>query len=210
MARPKVDDPKNRKKILAASEKIFATKGFDGARMDDIAKKAKVNKALIYYYFKSKDAVLEELYNNFITRCTKLSSVIYDNMENILSEKFMHNYFHDTIEFLEKNTDILRVIMIESMKKSRQVPLLIKTIGTYTGAQARHVASQARRKGIHVEENVQQMLVTEFFTKSVPVMFFILFHEAWVDYFKIKEEELKEWFIKAIESTHMAHHRVSG
>lgn len=207
MARPKADDPKNRKKILAVSEKMFATKGFDAARVDDIAVKARVNKALIYYYFKSKNAILEELYNNFIARCDKQSKIIFDDISEILSQSKMHSYFHSSIEFLEKNADILRIIMVESMKKSRKIPLLIKTIGTYTGMQAQQIAQEARNKGIHVEENVQQMLVTEFFTKSVPIMFFILFHEAWVDYFKIKEKDLKEWFIAAIESTHMAYHR---
>lgn len=36
---------------------LFAEKGFDGARVDKLAEMAKVNKALIYYYFKSKEAI---------------------------------------------------------------------------------------------------------------------------------------------------------
>jgi AcrR family transcriptional regulator len=209
MARPKVDDPKNRRKILAVAEKIFASKGFDATRVDDIAAQAHVNKALIYYYFKSKSAILEELYNNFIELCAKRSEKIYENLENILSEKFMHNFYHDAIEFMENNTNLLRIIMIESMKKTRHTPLLLKTLGTYSGPKAQQIAEQARQKGIHVEGSIQQVLVTEFFTKSVPIMFFILFHEAWINYFGVKEKDLKEWFIAAIESTHMAHHHAA-
>lgn len=207
MARPKVDDPKNRKKILAAAEKIFASKGFDATRVDDIAALAHVNKALIYYYFKSKSAILEELYNDFIDRCSKRSEPIYSKIENIMSEKFMHKFLHDAIEFMENNTDMLRIIMIESMKKTRHTPLLLKTLGAYSGPKASQIVDQARQKGIHVEQNMQQVLVTEFFTKSVPIMFFILFHEAWVNYFNVKEKDLKEWFIASIESTHMKHHK---
>ncbi len=44
--------------ILAAAEHIFADGGLEGARMDAIAAEAGVNKALLYYYFRSK----EELY----------------------------------------------------------------------------------------------------------------------------------------------------
>lgn len=44
--------------ILAAAEKIFAEVGLAGARTDAIAAAAGVNKALLYYYFRSK----EELY----------------------------------------------------------------------------------------------------------------------------------------------------
>jgi len=41
--------------ILAAAVGVFAEKGFEGARTDEIAAKAGVNKAMIYYYFKSKE-----------------------------------------------------------------------------------------------------------------------------------------------------------
>src|ERR1700676_5136854 len=46
------------RRIVAAAEQIFAEQGLAGARMDEIARAAKVNKALLYYYFRSK----EELY----------------------------------------------------------------------------------------------------------------------------------------------------
>jgi TetR/AcrR family transcriptional regulator len=49
-------------KILTAARKIFSKEGFDGARMDEIALLANVNKAMIYYHFKSK----EELYRKVI------------------------------------------------------------------------------------------------------------------------------------------------
>ncbi len=55
--------------ILAAAEQSFATAGLDGARTDAIAAKAGVNKALLYYYFKSKaglyEAVVEDHFREF-------------------------------------------------------------------------------------------------------------------------------------------------
>jgi TetR/AcrR family transcriptional regulator len=58
-----------RETILAAAERVFARSGFAGARTDDIAAQAGVNKALLYYYFKSKealyDAVLEDHFREF-------------------------------------------------------------------------------------------------------------------------------------------------
>lgn len=56
---------RTRKIILRAAVREFSTHGFSGARTDAIAKSAKVNKALLYYYFKSKQllyaAALEEV-----------------------------------------------------------------------------------------------------------------------------------------------------
>jgi TetR/AcrR family transcriptional regulator len=49
----------SRAKILAAAEQLFARDGLAGARTDAIAAAAKVNKALLYYYFKSKEQLYE-------------------------------------------------------------------------------------------------------------------------------------------------------
>src|SRR5215510_719835 len=50
--------------ILAAAERVFAQAGLAGARTEVIAAEAGVNKALLFYYFKSKEklyhAILEE------------------------------------------------------------------------------------------------------------------------------------------------------
>jgi TetR/AcrR family transcriptional regulator len=47
----------SREAILRAAERIFAEEGLAGARTDAIARRAEVNKALLYYYFKSKKAL---------------------------------------------------------------------------------------------------------------------------------------------------------
>ncbi len=57
MARPKVDDPEARAKIAAAAEELFAARGFDGAAIRDIARKAGVNGAMIHYYFGNKEGL---------------------------------------------------------------------------------------------------------------------------------------------------------
>ena len=46
-------------RILAAAKSIFIEKGMDGARMQDIADKAGINKALLHYYFKNKEKLFE-------------------------------------------------------------------------------------------------------------------------------------------------------
>ncbi len=44
--------------IIEAATAVFAEKGFDGATMDDIADEIGINKATIYLYFDSKDALI--------------------------------------------------------------------------------------------------------------------------------------------------------
>lgn len=46
-----------RAEILAAAQKVFASKGYDATRMEEIAKAARLAKGTLYRYFRSKDAV---------------------------------------------------------------------------------------------------------------------------------------------------------
>lgn len=46
---------------MAAAEKEFAAKGFSGARVEAIARRARVKKQLLYHYFASKEELFEEI-----------------------------------------------------------------------------------------------------------------------------------------------------
>jgi len=76
-ARPRRGE-ETRAAIRQAAEGIFAESGFGGARTDAIAARAGVNKALLYYYFKSKDdlyfAILEDHLKDFHRRVTEVLS----------------------------------------------------------------------------------------------------------------------------------------
>ena len=77
MARPKVNgeeirlrDPEaTQRRILAAAKAEFARKGLGGARVDDIAARAKINKRMLYHYFGNKEELftrtLEDAYGAF-------------------------------------------------------------------------------------------------------------------------------------------------
>ena len=68
----------SRASILEAAGRIFAEQGLSGARTDAIAAEAGVNKALLYYYFKSKEniyrAVLEEQLTGFHLKALQILS----------------------------------------------------------------------------------------------------------------------------------------
>ncbi|MCU0848686.1 MAG: TetR/AcrR family transcriptional regulator [Spirochaetes bacterium] len=57
----KHDGPTSVERILKAAVKEFSQYGYDGARIDRIASWAKINKAMIYYHFKNKEALYERI-----------------------------------------------------------------------------------------------------------------------------------------------------
>jgi len=54
---PSIRDPERRDRILDAASAVFAEQGFAGARVDDIASRAGVNKAMLYYHVGDKTAL---------------------------------------------------------------------------------------------------------------------------------------------------------
>ena len=55
-------DGTTEEKILQAARKVFVRKGMAGARMQDIADEAGINKALLHYYFKNKAILFEVIF----------------------------------------------------------------------------------------------------------------------------------------------------
>lgn len=55
-------DKSTEERILDAARKVFVRKGMYGARMQDIADEAGINKALLHYYFKSKEKLFEVIF----------------------------------------------------------------------------------------------------------------------------------------------------
>ncbi len=56
-----------RQQILKTAEHIFARDGFAGARMDEIARMAQVNKAMIYYYIGNKEVLYAEVLHHIFS-----------------------------------------------------------------------------------------------------------------------------------------------
>ncbi|MBN1696910.1 MAG: TetR/AcrR family transcriptional regulator [Spirochaetales bacterium] len=199
------EESKNR--ILTAAMRLFAEKGYDGACMDEIARKAKVNKALIYYYFKSKKAVLNELFSTFFRESTELLLRFIERggfKENAEENKRLFDAEYST--YLETNRDILKILVAESLKSNiRDVPLF-KLVDVGGNVDDEKINKIKERVNIpHYTQ--QQMYVTEFFTGVIPFVCYIVFKEKWCDYFHITKEELAKYFDAAMEATHERHHR---
>ena len=73
--RPNVSDER-KAQIINAAEDVFTRKGFDEARMDDIAEETGLSKGTLYLYFKSKDdliiAILDRMFQREFTQFEKL------------------------------------------------------------------------------------------------------------------------------------------
>ncbi len=161
-------DPKSR--ILDVALKEFAAYGIEGARVDRIANNASINKAMIYYYFSSK----ENLY----------LAVLKRNLEGMFAMLSRHLTEHLSLEetlaaFVEvyhtlfiKQPEFPRLILRElATPKSSVIPRLAKSINA---SQFPHRIGKLIQEGIDSGQlravNVQQAIVS-FITMNLGYFF---------------------------------------
>jgi TetR/AcrR family transcriptional regulator len=61
-------DKNTEQRIYEAARRVFLEKGLAGARMQEIADEAGINKSLLHYYFRTKDKLFEGIFNEVIMR----------------------------------------------------------------------------------------------------------------------------------------------
>jgi TetR/AcrR family transcriptional regulator len=113
-------------KILNAARKVFLTKGMDGARMQDIADEAGINKALLHYYFRSKDKLFEQV---FLDAASHFLPTVFQILESERSlfekiELFCHTYIDQLIK-----TPFVPIFIINEINRQPQA-FLKKLMGS--------------------------------------------------------------------------------
>jgi TetR/AcrR family transcriptional regulator len=86
--------------ILAAAKKVFVRKGMSGARMQDIADEAGINKALVHYYFRNKEKLFEVIFRDAAQQLFPRINIIFDAELPLFEklERFAEEYITVIIE----------------------------------------------------------------------------------------------------------------
>jgi len=101
-----------REKIKAAAGEIFAQKGYAAARMQEIADRAGANKASIYYYFSSKDALFEAIIRESFAELVANLSVLFELREPE-PKKLIKRLVHVHLQFLLEHPQLPRLLVRE-------------------------------------------------------------------------------------------------
>jgi AcrR family transcriptional regulator len=104
-------EKKTEEKIIEAAEKVFIEKGLAGARMQEIADEAGINKALLHYYYRSKDKLFEMVFKLAFKAMAPNLMKAFIGSENLFVkiERFIHTY----LGIIEKNPHLPGFILNE-------------------------------------------------------------------------------------------------
>ena len=105
-------------RIMAAARKVFTSKGMAGARMQDIADEAGINKAMLHYYFRDKDKLFEVVFLDEAQRFFPKINAIF-NSEEPLFEK-IQNFVNEYIDEMQENPYLPWFVMNELHRDADQ------------------------------------------------------------------------------------------
>ena len=107
----KTKDKNTEEHILNAAKNVFQSKGMDGARMQEIADSAGINKAMLHYYFRNKQSLFEAVFKNaFLLLAPQLNTILNDNSS--IEEK-IKNFTSNYISFIVKHPYLPNFIIQE-------------------------------------------------------------------------------------------------
>lgn len=105
--------------LLAAARREFARRGFEGARVDEIAERAGVNKQLVYHHFGNKEdlyrLVLESVYQEIREQEKQL------DLSNLGPEQAMRRLVEFSFDYLAANRDFVALLTDENLHKGRRL-----------------------------------------------------------------------------------------
>lgn len=109
--------------LLAAARQEFASRGYEGARVDTIAAIAGVNKQLVYHHFGSKDqlyaTVLELTYNGIRERERAL------NLGRLKPAAAMRRLIEMSFDYLAENRDFVFLLTDENLHKGKHLKQIV-------------------------------------------------------------------------------------
>lgn len=113
-------------KIFEAATEVFLEKGMDGARMQDIANQAGINKALLHYYYRTKEKLFSAVFEMIAKQILKKFAPVLD--ENLSLEEKIRFFFKEHISFLQKNPRLPGFLLNEVNRHPERIKKLLASI----------------------------------------------------------------------------------
>ena len=141
------DPDGTRQRLLKVARQQFAEKGFAGARVDEIARKAGINKQALYYYFGSKEDLfreaLESGYRQFRERDRSID-VLNKPPREALAE-----LIGGTFDDLSHSRELISMVMDENLHKGRHLnSLRVREINAPLLKSLRALLARGEREGV--------------------------------------------------------------
>ena len=207
-----------RERIINAAIELFSRKGYDATTVNDIAGAANVNKALIYYYFKNKQDILDFMVDSILDDAvsgmldyiqTNIVQMVRDGHLDIKPDRlhfandeainaFLQNsykFYERVIDYVIAKKEIIRILVLESLKKGKHQNSLFRFMKFMSGNDENpffKTISSADQDFVYSEE----MVLFKFFFSIIPIVSFAAYFDDYKAVSSLSDAELRRYFMR--------------
>ena len=136
-----------RETILSAALDEFSSRGFEAARLDDVAKRAGVAKGTIYLYFRDKESLFQELVRAMLTPLVGTIEALgaADVPISVLSEQIVELFVREVYETRRK--DVIRLMISEGRRFPKLAEFYYREVLSRIIAAVRALLRRAAARG---------------------------------------------------------------
>lgn len=113
MTRPRRGEPRARTKIIEASRKLFARRGFSETSMGDIARSAQVARATVYNNFDDKQDILAAIIGDYMSGYGRIAQRLRENARSgQTSFELIQEMLREALSWRVKNADLRPIVAV--------------------------------------------------------------------------------------------------
>lgn len=207
-----------KERIIKASIELFSQKGYDATRVNDIASAANVNKALIYYYFKNKQDILDFMVRSLLNNAVSITmDYINTNIVDMIKKGYLdiepdrlhfldddaiHMFLQNTYAFYERvvdyaveHRDVIRILMLESLKSGKHQDSLFHFMDFMVNNEKNPIFKTISNADQDFNYSDEMMLFRFFFT-IIPIVSFAAYYDDYKAASSLSDDELKNTFLR--------------
>lgn len=191
------------KKILEAAREVFQLKGYDGARMQEIADKAKMNKASLHYYFRSKEKLFNRIFQSSFGKMMNNFHVTFSSEDSLFT--VIRSFIFEYLDFIKTNENLVMFVINEIRKKPTLITDLINTnTGSWIQFFIAKVTEETKMNNIikidprHLMLNIMSMCIFPIISKPIYTKIYGMSAEETETFLEQRADVIYEFVIRSI------------
>ncbi|MBM4157422.1 MAG: TetR/AcrR family transcriptional regulator [Ignavibacteria bacterium] len=199
-------DINTEERILKAAKSVFHRKGMYGARMQEIADEAGINKAMLHYYFRNKENLFKAVFRDAVEKIFINVSKFLES-EGTIDESiknFVENYIDIMIENIYLPPFILNEINQNPEKLSEFFKPLLESLPVQLIKKILKETSENKIKPIDPRDfiiNIISLCIFPAIAKPIVKELFNMDDEKFIEFLKNRKKSIPEFIINSIKLT---------
>lgn len=196
-------EQETQEKIFEAARKVFYQRGFFGARMQEIADEAQINKSMLHYYFRNKDQLFKEVFKDSFGRIfPRIRQVLASEMPLFQKiEVFVNRY----IDLLIENPFMPSFVFHEMSNNQDHLEGVVKSLEIKIPEIMERQVEDAIAQGlilpvttIDLTVNMLALCVFPFIARPMIMNVFPMEDNQYKEFLKMRKKEVSTFIINGI------------